>query len=268
MTLYVSLYSDFPFSLGILTCCFVNLFRKYSTDKKTHRTKTSHKATKRYLFYIVIPVVCTVFFVYNLLPSLLIFRTYSPFFGIGTLYVSYYIAKMIGKGKVQRMVVAVLIVFMVIRGGGLLFVTSSQNRLNTDFQAQINEAVDDSWSKTLIITPYNLSFEGNEKTDIQKMTLEQYNEFSDVDLEISEGELVVTGGFPYALAGEYILPGNTNDKDRMAVWREFTEVNAEYFVGQSYPDWYYYVYGGWIRGGTLSTSLIPCNYIYFRPQTY
>ena len=83
--------------------------------------------------------------------------------------------------------------------------------------------------------------------------------------ELTSGTLVVTGAYPFALAEEYLIPANTRDAQTIAQWQEFVQTNSEYFVGQSYPDFVYYLFGGWLRGGTLSTSMIPCNYIYYCP---
>lgn len=100
-------------------------------------------------------------------------------------------------------------------------------------------------------------------TEIQETRLLPYVETNN-GMRVQAGELLITGSYEFALAHPYIFPVNDSDTYAQdAAWNEFKERNKYCYVGQSYPEYYYYLFGGWIRGSTLGTSLMPCNYIYY-----
>ena len=86
-------------------------------------------------------------------------------------------------------------------------------------------------------------------------------------LTIQPGELVITGSYEYGLMAPYFVSyKNSLSASEDAIWAKFKQANQDYYVGQIYPSSYYYLFGGWIRGGTLSTFLMPCNMVYYRGE--
>ena len=86
-------------------------------------------------------------------------------------------------------------------------------------------------------------------------------------ISLQAGELLVSGSYDYGLMAPYLVSGNrrmTTAEERL--WEAFKQENQEYCVGQIYPSGYYYLFGGWIRGGTMSTFLMPCNMVYYRSE--
>lgn len=261
---YSLLYADFPLSFALLTACFVFQFRNYISLLKEDMRPPEHCV--QFLFRFVVPIICIIFFIYNLFVKLLIFRTYTPFFGISALYASYWATQAAEKSnQTIRALIIFLICVMVGRGAALLFITSSQTRITQDFTAKIQACVDENWTNTFIITSGNIPMDTSNLVGLHECSFEHFPTANGDTLEIAPGTLVLTGFYEHAIASDYIIPTTPGDSNRLRLWKEFKAINADYRVGQSYPDAYYYLFGGWIRGGTLGTSLIPCNLIYYRP---
>ena len=159
---------------------------------------------------------------------------------------------------------------MILRGGVLIWVMSSEDRARKGLMEQIETAVDENWSSTVIISPYVITLDREQFKNLEVETLEAYLEKRGGDPSMDAGMLVITGAYEHALSGRYILPivshaeVNLNSAEENYLWSFFKEINGVHYVGQSYPDWYYYIFGGRIRGSTLSTTVIPCNQIYYR----
>ena len=139
------------------------------------------------------------------------------------------------------------------------------------FTALIAEAVDDNWNQVELLSLYNVateySFEENLECPpdltIRQVGLNTY--IRENDGMIQPGELVITGSYEHGLMAPYFVTYKkslTAAED--ALWETFKQKNQDYYVGQLYPSAYYYLFGGWIRGGSLSTFLMPCNMVYYR----
>lgn len=261
--LYTLLYSDFPLSLLLVGGYFCKALLHRNADEGTD-----------YLFHRLLPVVTVVFLSYNLFAKLFVFRTLTPFFAMTALYSAEAAAKLCaGKNRrIGRIAVVLLTCLMVFRGGWLLAITGHQGDDKEGFTAMFAEAVDDSWNQVILFEPYNIaaeySFAENmdcpEDLTITETSLESYMERS-TGLTMQPGELVVTGAYEYALMAPYFVSYEksiTTESDD--AWVAFKQANESYYVDQTYPSSYYYIFGGWIRGGTLSASLIPCNMVYYR----
>ena len=266
MVIYPLFYSDFPLSNLITAGLFITFARSNARKRRGGKDMTR----KAFLLQAAVPVLCTVFFVYNLFPKLLVFRTYTPFFGLSLLYSSYALGKMWESGGWKRSLIGALGLLMVLRGGALVWVMSSEDKALDGLMEQIESAVDENWSSTVIISPYVMSLDREQLKDLEVERLEDYLEKRGGDPSMEAGMLVITGAYEYALTGKYILPiishaqANLESAERNYQWSFFKEINGVHYVGQSYPDWYYYLFGGWIRGGTLATTVIPCNQVYYR----
>lgn len=260
MVLYHLLYSDFPLAFGLLAGAFVLGFRN-------NRDLFSGKeAPLRFLFAYAVPAMGILFFLYNLVPSLLVFRTYTPFFGISALYTSAVAAKLLEKKGWCRVLVSVLTAIVVLRGAGLMWVLAAPEETSREFAEKVYGATDEHWTATVRMDQYIIPFDGAALVEPTFLELSQWEEQNGGTLEIRPGTLVITGGYPFAQADDYVLPLKTEDAGYIALWKEFLKVNQPYFADRAYPDSYYYLFGGWLRGGTLSTSLIPCNYIFYRSR--
>ena len=264
--LYTLLYSDFPLSFLFVAGYFYKAITSRVVEGETDL-----------FFHKLLPVITVLFFAYNLFAKLLVFRTFTPFFGLTALYASEAAGKLCHcsnqKGnKVGRAVVLALTCLMVVRGGWLLAITGHQGDDKDRFTPIFEEAVDDHWNQATLFVPYNIaseySFEENmvcpQELSIKEMDVAVYRGENN-GLTIQPGELIVTGSYEHGLNAPYFVSyakSLTTSDD--AAWEAFKQANEDYYVGQIYPDYYYYLFGGWIRGGTLSTFLMPCNMVYYR----
>lgn len=266
--LYTLLYSDFPLSFLLVAVYFCKSIVCRLSDNETD-----------YLFKKLLPIVISVFLGYNLFAKLLVFRTLTPFFGITALYSAEAAGKLYDHcdkngHKVGRLFVLLLTSLMILRGGWLLQITGHQGDDKTRFTPLFTEAVDSNWNKVTLFTPYNVateySFEENmdcpQELSITEVEIDFYTGENN-SLTILPGELVVTGSYEYGLMAPYFISSEKRLMDSADhIWAEFKQANQDYYVGQIYPSGYYYLFGGWIRGGTLSTFLMPCNTVYYRSE--
>ena len=263
--LYTLLYSDFPLSFLLVAVYFGKSLTCRSLGNETD-----------FLFGKLLPAAVILFFGYNLFAKLLVFRTFTPFFGLTALYAAEAAGKLYQRcdkknRPIGRAVVLGLTCLMILRGGYLLYVTGHQGDDKDRFTPLFTAVVDDNWNKVSLLTPYNVaaeySFEENlncpENLSIQHVSFNRY--IRENGMTIQPGELVITGSYEYGLMAPYFVTYEkslTASED--ALWAEFRQVNQDYFVGQMYPSGYYYLFGGWIRGGTMSTFLMPCDMVYYR----
>lgn len=265
IVLYTLLYSDFPLSFLLVAVYFGKSLVGRNVEEEPD-----------FLFQKLLPVVTILFFAYNLFAKLLVFRTFTPFFGITALYAAEVAGKLYRhcdkKGRqLGRAAVVLLTCLMVLRGGWLLAITGHQGDDKDRLTPLFTAAVDDNWNTVSLLWPYNVateySFEENldcpENLSINHFGFERY--VRENGMTIQPGELVITGSYEYGLMAPYFVTYEkslTASED--ALWEEFKQANQDYLVGQMYPSGYYYLFGGWIRGGTLSTFLMPCDMVYYR----
>lgn len=266
VVLYTLLYSDFPLSFLLVAVYFVRGFARRGDVSGT-----------QYLLRKLLPGVITLFFGYNLFAKLVVFRTFTPFFGMTALYSAEAAGKLWehcdGKGRrVGRAAVAVLTCFMILRGGWLMVVTGHQGDNKEPIAMMAVSAVDSSWEKVTLLTPYNVATEYSfedlpgspEGLSVNRIDIEYYEQETG-SYVLSPGELAVTGSYEHGLMAPYFLPYRKSlTASADAAWAAFKEANREYYVGQLYPSGYYYLFGGYLRGGTLSSFLMPCNMVYYR----
>jgi len=261
--LYTLFYSDFPMSFLLVAAYFTKsiMCRSYDCDAD-------------YLFRKLLPIVCIVFFAYNMFANLLVFRTLTPLFGMTALYASeaagrvyYYCSR---KGyKIGRTIILLLTCAMVLRGGLLLWLTAHQGDEKDRFTALFAETVDENWNQVTLLEPYNVATEYTfadylqcpQDLPIKEIHLETYAA-ENGGVILQPGELLVTGAYDYWMTAPFLVP---REKDAITdLWESFQQANQDYYVGQIYPNSCYYLFGGWIRGGTLAQFLIPCNMVYYR----
>lgn len=257
MLLYSILYSDFPILLPFV------IWKMFSGWKVNGVQK--EESTVDFLLGKIIPGICVFFFAYNLFVTLLFFRTYTPYFGIITLYTSVFAGRLFEQKGLKRIAVILLSSFMIARGSFLVYILSDgsvENRV----EEQICAAVDSNWEETYIVSNYSLHSlpaKGEMQAVYSSTNINQLLNNNGC-MEIQSGQLVITGAYGFHYGQEYILPVSKANQASIDTWKEFQRVNQEYLVGQAYPEAYYYLFGGWIRGGTLSQYEMPVNYIYYR----
>lgn len=262
IVLYSLLYSDFPFAIGFTAVALVQSF--HCALPLLRKREVSEKDTLTTLFHLIIPAVCILFFTYNLFIKMLVFRTYTPFFGLSTLYVAYITAQLYKKGKLHRILIVLLTILMVLRGASLIYIMHDDGIVEDQIQSQIADVVDDQWNRTILINSYIVPFDTTQLKNPTVMRIDSMADFDANGIELQPGDLVITGAYEFGLGGKYVLPvSGEHATDRNNAWLAFKEVNRSYWKGQTYPDYYYYLFGGWIRGGSFSTFLMPCNYIYY-----
>ena len=254
MLLYGTVYSDFPLLLPLTIAGFFFTGRKVESSE--HRTK------EQWLFRVVLPGVCILFFGYNLFARLLFFRTYTPFFGIAALYTAELAAYFVHRKGAGRVAMILLSLVMILRGAALSGALSAQEAANNRVSQQIEAAVDENWTQTYVTSMFSLYEIPENSTVSTTVNLDQLIKENN-GVELQPGQLVITGAYGYHLGQKYLLPAGRDSQRPVEQWESFQKENAPYLVGQAYPGWYYALFGGWLRGGTLSQYEFPVNYIYY-----
>jgi len=258
LVLYTLFYADFPLSLLFTALAFAACAKKYK-----HRTDESDPTA--HLFSVIIPALCTVFFVYNLFAKLVVFRTYTSYFGIAALYCAAMLGTLFSRGGIWRIGLVVLGTAMILRGSALLYLLTQEDETDARLTAAITAAADETWNKTTLIEPYCSVPTGLDAPAVEKL----YPPSSGGDVRLDTytldiGELCIVGAYPFCYGQPYLFPAAASAEETVRAWACFQENNREYFVTQTHPDFWYRLFGGWIHGGTLSAFTMPCNYIYYR----
>jgi len=263
LIVYSLLYSDFPFSFLLVAVFFCKSIGGKPSD-----------CGSEFLFQKLLPVTITLFLAYNIMIRNFVFRTMVPFFGITALYASEAAGKLYSyssrKGcRIGRIVVLLLTCVMVLRGGLLLWITGHQGDEKSRFTSLFAETVDEHWNQVTLLLPYNVATEYSfgdylqcpEDLPVTELRLAPYAEQNE-SLTLRPGELLVTGAYEHWVVAPFFIPPEKDiTKD---LWKSFREANQDYYVGQIYPTGYYYLFGAWVRCGTLAQFMIPCNMVYYR----
>ena len=257
--LYLLLYSDFP----LLPVIVLFGFAWHFIAAFPSRSVTADKTGITLLFEYIIPGVCLFFFVYNLFVAVQFFRTYTPFFGIMTLYTAAAAEKLFLKNKWGRIAVLFLAVCMILRSMVFVWVLSDDSKIQKKFASIVSSAVDENWSETWYTSLFSFRVPESDGVAVHDHhAVEPLVEYNG-SYTIQPGQLVVTGAQAFYLGYPQLIG---KDSAKAATWSSFTEANRDYYAGRLYPDFYYYLFGGWIRGSTLSQYEFPCHYIYYRGQ--
>lgn len=257
LLVYSLVYSDFPL---LLPATIRNFFwRAGETAEERH-------SEADFLFRCLLPGTCLLFFGYNLFARSLFFRTYTPFFGIVVLYTSELAGRLLHRKGWKRVLALCLCMLMVLRGGVLVWAMSGVTSASEKVSERIVSALDSNWKETYITSLFSLASlpesadDGTVNTSAGLGSLMNEN---NGELEIRPGQLVITGAYGYHLGLPYLLPAG-EEQEAIRLWQAFREANREYLVGQAYPEWYYILFGCWLRGGTLSQYEFPVDYSYYR----
>lgn len=250
---YSMFYSGFPFMPVILGVVFVKRWKNASNGNPVE-----------ILFNRLIPIMVGVFFVYNLSATFLAIRTYYPFFFLGDLYVADFVAEWLSSSKQKKIVAGALAAIMTLRGAYLIYLLSD-NSDATRMADMIYAAVDDNWTDTTILSGQVIYADGyNDYPNLNVIDISDSRFADEKSMELEQGELFIAGARKHLLFQTDFLPTEyKQDADRLA-YLEFEKVNEAYCVGRLYPEYYYYLFGCFLRGTTGAGSEFPTCTIYYR----
>lgn len=260
MIVYTMFYSGFPFALVLICIGFVKIYRK--------RKMLDAQGD---FFGIVLPLTIGLFFAYNICVKTLFMRTMYPFFFLTDIYVAIAVGELACKGRWCKSLCTALCALMVIRGSYLIY-TMTEPAEYERMNRLIEQAVDDNWEKTTKLESVMgmwLPFDEENCKNLELASLYDggyEGRFSSAETaRLEKGELLITATLDYSRCNRYFFPiydeivnGGT------ASWEMFKKVNEEYYVGSAYPDYYYYLFGYWIKGTTGTDYEFPSNYVYYR----
>ncbi len=227
---------------------------------------SGHYSEKGRLFKRILPIVVLVFLFYNLFVRIYFVRTLYPFLLVSDLYAAAFAGRIIDRGGMAKAVTLLIAVFMVLRGGALIYAMSeSQEEIRDNFYQKVISAVDESWNKTTIIYPgFSVPIDESRLKNVSYRYISSSEDYlSDEDFAIEPGELVIALGLDYSHGTPYILPiDNYPVEEMQRKWISFNEVNAGHFQNRAYPP-YYYLFGFWVKGTTGTNNEFPSNKIFY-----
>lgn len=244
--LYSLLYSGIPLVGVLLALRFIPTVRRKPVNGVD------------FLFFRVIPLVIGGFFVYNLFASCLFMRTYYPFYCAFDFYCAILCGKLWHIRRARAFFTAMLAV-MVVRGSYYLLVLGTDNpvqRLNSVL-AQAETAVQEV---TLSNPSYCLPFP--EEALPEHDTISFSERFHSDDVSIRPGELLITVDMDYHWGQPYIIPV---EDTYIPVWKQFKQVNKDFYIGSVYPNYYYPLFGFWIKGTTGTRYEFPTVQFFLHP---
>ena len=261
LAIYSLFYSGFPFASGLM--CYAFFFR---WKKNGIRTDID------FLFNLVIPIAVTVFFLYSVSVVSLFMRSCYPFFFLADLYAATAVSELYCRRRRGiRFGLCIMGAILICRGSFFLLALTERNgseRLNQ----LITEAKDENWTYTSLLAtrplsgPY-LAYDKNLIPDAEEIYIQDERFLSTVTAELKPGELLITGTEDFSRSNRYIIPfDNEMVHDLIRNWEAFQTVNKNYYVGQPYPRYYYYLFGFWIKGTTGTDYEFPTNYVYYRSE--
>lgn len=228
--------------------------------------KESSAAPVELLFGRILPVIIAVFFAYNLTASFLAMRSFYPFFFLTDLYAAAYIGSWLESVGAKRAAAYALTGIMVLRGAYLICLMTD-NSDSARMADMIDRAVSDDWNTTTVLSG-QLIFPDNYQQHINQHVIDIRDErFSSPDtMRLHRGELFIAGARDHSISSfqfAFVPFDSISGADEYA-WVEFSEVNEEYCVGRLYPEYYYYLFGYWLRGTTGTGAEFPTCTIYYR----
>ena len=222
---------------------------------------SEERADEAYFFRRVLPWTLAIFFFYNLFAKTLFMRTYYPFFCLCDLYVAAGAGIWFHRGGKRRRAVVLLAALLVLRGSwNVLALTENDgaSRLTT----LIAESAGESWQRTVLLKPgYFLSLDRSSLAAPEEVDLLETEPW-----ELDSGEMAVTSTQAHSRCNRYFLPSpNADARTLIRRWEGFRELNGAYFRGSVYPEYYYWLFGYWVKGTTGTDYEFPTNAVYYRP---
>lgn len=255
VVVYWLFYSDFPLAPIFIFFSIVVLLQK------------KEKTSVEMLFTFIVPSVMLFFLVYNLFTTTLFMRTYCPLFALGLIYSSFGISICLKDSHVKPAVV--LLCFLLVIRGAMLCAAMINDDYKERYKALLNdvdcESVDKealcSYSYWISVPDFDWSTPGE-----NRVYLSDYFD-NGTPKVVEKGSLIVTDCLEFFRCQPYFVRiDNEEISSDIFRWQEFKKNNQEYLKGKLYPDWYYYLFGYWIKGTTAAMYEFPTNYIYYNPK--
>lgn len=212
----------------------------------------------------IIPAVSIGFFVYNLFVTAVFMRTYYPFFCILELYCAALGAEWLRDGGKKRTALVILCAFMTLRGGLLLTILGTDDGTQT-MQRFMENVSRESYSFITELKPGHMAFKDADLPMRVVATDLKDDRFRE-SLRLQEGELLISTWQEHGIGNAYPLPIFSKPvKEYICLWRDFKAENEAYYLGQLYPDWYYYLFGFHVKGSSGMIFEFPANRFYLNP---
>ena len=254
VTTYSMLYSGLP----LMPVFFVLSARRAWKQNTTEPVEL--------LFGRVLPVVIAVFFAYNLSASFLAMRSFYPFFFLTDLYAAAYIGSWLESAGAKRLIAGVLMLIMSVRGIWLI-AALTDNSDSKRMEDMINNTVSDNWNTTTLLSGFMIYPDGlYDFPNVHVINISDDRFSSQDKMCLHNGELFISGARDHGISSfqfAFVPFDSISGADEYA-WVEFAKVNAEYCVGRLYPEYYYYLFGYWLRGTTGTCNEFPTCTIYYR----
>lgn len=252
---YTLLYSGFPLLTGLAV---------WQCGKAVPAARKEDGC--KYLFQFVIPLVTGGFFLYNLFVTALFMRTYYPFFVILDIYSAVLCGDWLKKHGWKKAAVIVLGAVMVLRGGYLVWILSTDSATE-NMQAITAEIPGDCYTSIKGLTPGKLGYLAED--------LPQFDGFEDLSDErfsnpetakLQPGELVISTTQEHGFCSPYPFPiMHKAVRSLVGRWSEFKQINASFEIGRLYPEYFYWMFGYWLKGSTGTIFEFPSNIFYLNP---
>lgn len=256
VSLYTLLYSGVPLLTGVTI---------WQAGKSIPSAR--HAQGCDYLFRFLIPLVTAGFFVYNLFVTAVFMRTYYPFFVIVDLYCAALCGKWLKQGGGKRIAVMLLCLFMALRGGYYLYVLGEDSGKDS-MRKIISTIPETQYTCITELKPGKMAFFQVDLPEKAFQALDLADERFDTPegMALKEGELLISTYQEYGVGTPYCLPiFHDTVQSYIDRWTDFKEINAQYAVGSLYPDYYYTLFGFWIKGTSGMYFEFPCNLFFLRP---
>jgi len=216
------------------------------------------------------PLVFLGFFLYNMFTKTIFMRTFYPVACIFDIYACAGIAAMFDAPhrKWMRWAAVALVAVTVLRGGCLIVLMMDRSGDRKLMEA-IQATVDEGWERTTILGPGRnclLTVDKEALKNLQEVDIDTDAYAAPESMFIRPGELVITATLDHSKCSPYILPvTNEIALTRIDRWNKFSAINSDYFRYRPYPEWYYALFGFWVKGTTGTDYEFPTNYLYYRP---
>lgn len=253
VTCYTLLYSGIPLLAGAVVW-------QWGKDVKHFREKSGVALMRD----VIVPAVSMGFFLYNLFVTAVFMRTYYPFFCILELYCAKLGAKWLQSGGRKRAVLMVLCGIMTLRGGALLTILGTDDGTAT-MQCFMENVNQESYTFITELKPGHMAF-GDTDLPMRVVASDLKDERFRESLSLQEGELLISTCQEHGICTPYPLPiTHRAVKEYISLWKKFKQENKDFFLGQLYPDWYYYLFGFDVKGATGMIFEFPANQFYLNP---
>lgn len=252
VTVYTLLYSGIPLLPGAVAKQWLSGIRAFREKNGSELLRDS-----------IIPAVCVGFFLYNLFVTAVFLRTYYPFFCLLDLYCAALAAKWL-KGHKGKAVLVLLCTVMCLRGGLLLGILGTDDGV-ASMKRFMEDVPREKYTFITELKPGYMAFPDTE-LPMRVIATDLKDDRFYADMHLLPGELLISTYQEYGTCTKYPLPiFNRNVKEYISLWQDFKEANSAYYLGQLYPDWYYSLFGFWVKGSTGMPFEFPANQFYLNP---